>query len=1459
MRRLNLRLFLGLTLGAAFLVAGVYVLHKFQTKRSAVNFLRQADLAEKRNDPVGAMRQLDRYLNYVPGDVDARMRLGLLWMPDTPQAAPDRTRNAAEVFEKVLVRDPDRAETRRRLVEARMALGDYSASLSHLDVLLGPDGKDADLEFLRGQCLEALGRYVKAAGSYEKVRAAAPGRVEAYTRLASLLRKQFRRAAAADLVMDAGGDAGPAGAGGKKKGGGKARPGLIAANGGSAAAYVARARYRREFGAKDKEFGTAGADADVARALELAPDDADVILAAAGSALAPGKAGFEKARGLLARGLKLHPANAAMYRVLASVEQASGRLDASAATLERALKEVPGRDRPEFLWLLANALVSTGKVPEATRAVDQFRAVKPLPETLEYLEGRLLVTQRQWAKGAAKLERAAPALAAHRAMLTQAKQAYLLAGACYGELGNSDQQDTAYRRALEITLPGGYLDLEARLGLAAALTTRDRLDEAADEYRKALALPGAPPAARVELALVLINRELRRPESERQWVEADRTLADAERATSESPDVAYRKAQALVSRGRADEAARVIKAAREKAPDRAGLWRAQADLERKAGRLEDALRLIEEAERRLGRPVPVELRLARAGYWGSKAGPEAIRALSALEKAASDLGRNDRLRLLPGLADAFAQAGDMERSRSLARRFADEDPGNLRLRLLLFDQALLDNDEAAADRLLGEIRRLESERGGDRTLGLCCEASLLLRRAQRGQAEDRDRSLVRARGLLAEAARIRPNWPGVATAEAVIDERQGRPESALVHYLRAVDLGERNPDVVLRAARLLYERQRYAQADRLLRGLQNQSALTGVQQLMASDLAVQSRDYARALDKARAAVAAGPKDYRNHLWLGKILYLVAKRAEADGRKAQAQAGLADAENSFRRSVGLSKDDQAPRVALVQFLADNGRKADAEAVIREIEAAATDGHGRLAVAQARVAVGDVDKAAGLYRAAVAAAPDDPETLKAAAAFAIARPLKKADRLKEAEPILKKLEGLASKAPRDAAWARNARAVLAASGGGARGAVEALDILGPAAKAGPDETRTGPDAQDRRARALVLAVQPNRAGRRGAIAVLEDLLKEGAASADDRLLLARLQDADGNWPRADALFQGLMASDGSDPACLAYYSDALLRRGRTDGAKVRVGRLGQVAPDSPQTKLLEAQLLNAQGHPDEAVKLITAFVRGKDELAPGFAEVLEGFKEYDAAERLYRGAAARAGQPDASFPLILFLARRGRTKEALELCEAAWATAAPEVVSNVNVRVLTEAGTQDDTAYRRLTARLEEAVKKHPDLDTIRLDLANLRSFRGDYDAAEVIFRTLFDHEKVAGNALNNMAWLLALRDGKGGEALPLIDRAIKIDGESASLLDTRAVVYMALGRVEDAVRDLENAASFRPVPVVFFHLAEAYRRAGKLADAGKTFQKGKDAGLTASSIHPLERASYDRLLAELAKK
>src|SRR5262245_14075538 len=104
MRRLNLKLFCYFLGGLVVLSGGVFAAHELQASNIREGLLWQARQAEKDGRPAQAARYLNRYLEFVPGDLETRARLGKL-LADARVAVTPRARDKARyVLEQVLTR-----------------------------------------------------------------------------------------------------------------------------------------------------------------------------------------------------------------------------------------------------------------------------------------------------------------------------------------------------------------------------------------------------------------------------------------------------------------------------------------------------------------------------------------------------------------------------------------------------------------------------------------------------------------------------------------------------------------------------------------------------------------------------------------------------------------------------------------------------------------------------------------------------------------------------------------------------------------------------------------------------------------------------------------------------------------------------------------------------------------------------------------------------------------------------------------------------------------------------------------------------------------------------------------------------------------------------------------------------------------------------------------------------------
>jgi Flp pilus assembly protein TadD len=161
---------------------------------------------------------------------------------------------------------------------------------------------------------------------------------------------------------------------------------------------------------------------------------------------------------------------------------------------------------------------------------------------------------------------------------------------------------------------------------------------------------------------------------------------------------------------------------------------------------------------------------------------------------------------------------------------------------------------------------------------------------------------------------------------------------------------------------------------------------------------------------------------------------------------------------------------------------------------------------------------------------------------------------------------------------------------------------------------------------------------------------------------------------------------------------------------------------------------------------------------------------------------------------------------------------------------------------------------EAIKQRPDEVFLAGKLANIRIRQGQFDEAETVLRRLLSRNPANSEALNNLAWLLALRDRtKAAEAIALVDRAVAVSGENPEFADTRAVARIQLGQFDRAVSDLLALRRQAPSnPSFALHLAWAYHASGQSDRARRELQAAERLGLRVGVLEPLERGILERL-------
>lgn len=1395
MYSVNWRFLFGFVVALCLSSVGIHLLHGYQVRRNAKVFLLRASEARESGRMAEAIRNLTSYVQLEPDDIDARADLALL-LADVGDL-----RRAYDTMEFVLRRDPQRAGVRRRLAQVSARIGRTADALAHLEPLLKETPEDAELLEWRGTWLLRQGKFRESAASFEAALAAQPDRLDCYLPLAALYRQRLEMPQSEAEVLER----------------------LVAHNDTSARAYRLRADYYRQVNRLDEAL------ADAERAVELDAQNVEGLVLLAEVARAHND--HARAEEILRRAVELHPDVPQLYLQLAQLAGQKGKSEQAAAWVREGLERHP--DNRELIWSMANQKIAERAPPaEIERLVERLRQLEQPPPTLELLAARRAYLDGQWYQCIKTLDACRAALDRWPEL---ARQADTLRAQCFARLGNPDQQLEAYRRLVN----DDPLNPSARLGLAHALAAMGRTQDAIAEYQQLVRLPSAPASALRELASLMVLDNLQREPARRDWPAVEQVLAMLADRLPDDSAAAILRVEVALGKGERESAERELAAATERFPDDETVWGAAFNFALQAGELEDAQRRLEQHRQQYGDTVTGRLAAMRLAVRQS---PDTLgEQWDAWAAASERFSESDERRLLSELAVAAFQHDDYAHAQNLATRAAARAPGDVRLLRLRLEIALRQGDDQAMRGILDDIKRLE----GTGPLWHFSRAAYLVIRAKKGELE----RLSDARVHLSHARRQRPNWSRIPALMAIVEELEGNQDAAIREYLRAIELGDRDPGIIRNVAQVLYQRGQYREADRLIRQLQQQQ-LAGAPELgrLASMISMELDEHRRALELA-ATVARDSTDVRDYVWLGYVL-TVTERFE-------------QAERAFRRATRLAPAEPAGWIALVQFYARTNRADDARKAIGEAQAAIDADKAPPALAKCYELVGDIDQAQEQIDRYLASHPEEPAAQRAACEFYLRN--RQASR---ATPLLTKLAQNTSDASRaDRAWARRALALLHAENGDYRSRLAARQMVEQNLAATPGST------EDRQALAYVLASLGGKAERARAIKILRELTGAAhAAALEERLLLAKLYLADDQYSAFVQQMRELLARshDTSEfPRYVAYYARVLLDRSEISEAALWIDRLAELAPQSMDTYDLRARLLVASQPPraDDAIALLreAATTAGADwevavRVALRFetyakqmrdAQLLEAATKFiGAADALYREWALE--NPEGQLALVGFLARQQKFDEAMAILERAWPAVPVERLLPALPAVVTAAG-NDPGRQRTVDTLLQQLVEKYPEASGVLLTMATTCHTWQRYDDALAYYERVLAMAPDNIVALNNSAVILALQRRDLPTALRMINLALEIHGPSSELLDTRATVYLAMGKSAEAVRDMEQAvAQAGDDPLYLFRLTLAYQANQQFSEAVSTWGRAKERGLHADMIGPLERDAYDQL-------
>jgi uncharacterized protein (TIGR03790 family) len=145
-------------------------------------------------------------------------------------------------------------------------------------------------------------------------------------------------------------------------------------------------------------------------------------------------------------------------------------------------------------------------------------------------------------------------------------------------------------------------------------------------------------------------------------------------------------------------------------------------------------------------------------------------------------------------------------------------------------------------------------------------------------------------------------------------------------------------------------------------------------------------------------------------------------------------------------------------------------------------------------------------------------------------------------------------------------------------------------------------------------------------------------------------------------------------------------------------------------------------------------------------------------------------------------------------------------------------------KDDQAGAR--SALEEATKLEPRMNGSHFILASMYEQAGEYDKAAERYRVILGNKSDDVAALNNLAFYLATRAGKPGDAVPMARRAYTLSHGNPTVADTYAWALYLTGDLPQAARYVGAAVRGAPNSVEIRYHAAAIFLAGGQVDVAK---------------------------------
>jgi tetratricopeptide (TPR) repeat protein len=363
-----------------------------------------------------------------------------------------------------------------------------------------------------------------------------------------------------------------------------------------------------------------------------------------------------------------------------------------------------------------------------------------------------------------------------------------------------------------------------------------------------------------------------------------------------------------------------------------------------------------------------------------------------------------------------------------------------------------------------------------------------------------------------------------------------------------------------------------------------------------------------------------------------------------------------------------------------------------------------------------------------------------------------------------------------------------------------------------------------------RALLAAKQPERARFQ-----FSEAIRFGPTNTPARLALAGIQLDAGEYGKAVTSAEEALARQPRDPAAHLIRATGLLEMKKYSESRAELNAILAANPKHSGALFTLARLESALGKTTEAAAAYRKSYEANTADTRGLLALANSLFEHHQADRALRMLQAEVkrfpARNDLHLEYAILAERAGRLEIAIAELDALLPKALPNSQASTETHMrLAECYLKRKDLQAALT-HIEAARNAQPDNPMVLHDLGLIYDSLGRPKEAQQAYEASLQHDGNNGEALNNLAYLIAEQGGDLDHALTLAQRARQKAPDNPWFADTLGWIYFRKKLSDNALDLFESSVRKNPEEPIFrYHLALALVEKGQTARARKELQK-----------------------------